>query len=74
MDTDVTWSPSQGARFTGSGTEATLHCIRLARACTGRSKLLRFEGNFHGYHDQVMFMSAGEIGLVNPPLGGLARP
>lgn len=55
-------------RFTGSGTEATLHCIRLARACTGRSKLLRFEGNFHGYHDQVMFMSAGEIGLVNPPL------
>src|SRR4029079_15729149 len=33
-------------RFTGSGTEATLHCIRLARACTGRSKLLRFEGNF----------------------------
>src|SRR4051794_23457690 len=42
-------------RFTGSGTEATLHCLRLARAFTGRSKLLKFEGNFHGYHDQVMF-------------------
>ena len=42
-------------RFTGSGTEATLHCIRLARAFTGRPKLLKFEGNFHGYHDQVMF-------------------
>ncbi len=42
-------------RFTGSGTEATMHCIRLARAFTGRSKLLKFEGNFHGYHDQVMF-------------------
>src|SRR6267378_1475447 len=42
-------------RFTGSGTEATMHCLRLARACTGRSKLLKFEGNFHGYHDQVMF-------------------
>lgn len=42
-------------RFTGSGTEATLHCIRLARAFTGRSKLLKFEGNFHGYHDQVMY-------------------
>ena len=42
-------------RFTGSGTEATLHCIRLARAFTGRTKLLKFEGNFHGYHDQVMF-------------------
>lgn len=42
-------------RFTGSGTEATLHCIRLARAFTGRAKLLKFEGNFHGYHDQVMY-------------------
>jgi glutamate-1-semialdehyde 2,1-aminomutase len=42
-------------RFTGSGTEATMHCLRLARACTGRSKVLKFEGNFHGYHDQVMF-------------------
>ncbi|HEY1861034.1 MAG TPA: aminotransferase class III-fold pyridoxal phosphate-dependent enzyme, partial [Gemmataceae bacterium] len=42
-------------RFTGSGTEATLHCIRLARAFTGRQKILKFEGNFHGYHDQVMY-------------------
>src|SRR5262245_31780074 len=42
-------------RFTCSGTEATMHCLRLARACTGRSKILKLEGNFHGYHDQVMF-------------------
>src|SRR5438876_3805421 len=42
-------------RFTGSGSEATMHCLRLARAFTGRSKLLKFEGNFHGYHDQVMY-------------------
>jgi glutamate-1-semialdehyde 2,1-aminomutase len=42
-------------RFTGSGTEATMHCLRLARAFTGRDKLLKFEGNFHGYHDQVMY-------------------
>jgi glutamate-1-semialdehyde 2,1-aminomutase len=42
-------------RFTGSGTEATMHCLRLARAFTGRPKVLKFEGNFHGYHDQVMF-------------------
>ena len=32
-----------------------MHCMRLARAFTGRAKLLKFEGNFHGYHDQVMF-------------------
>ncbi len=42
-------------RFTGSGTEATMHCLRLARAFTGRRRILKFEGNFHGYHDQVMF-------------------
>jgi len=54
-------------RFTGSGTEATMHCLRLARAITGRTKLLRFEGNFHGYHDQVMF-GATEFGQFAPPL------
>ena len=42
-------------RFTCSGTEATMHCLRLARAFTGKSKILKLEGNFHGYHDQVMF-------------------
>ncbi len=42
-------------RLTGSGSEATMHCLRLARAFTGRTKLLKFEGNFHGYHDQVMY-------------------
>jgi glutamate-1-semialdehyde 2,1-aminomutase len=57
-------------RFTGSGTEATMHCIRLARACTGRSKLLKFEGNFHGYHDQVMYSigaHADELGPEEAP-------
>src|SRR6266481_2315596 len=55
-------------RFTGSGTEATLHCLRLARAFTGRQKILKFEGNFHGYHDQVMWSAVGELGQFNPPL------
>jgi glutamate-1-semialdehyde 2,1-aminomutase len=57
-------------RFVGSGTEATQHCIRLARAATGRSKLLKFEGNFHGYHDQVMFAigtPADQLGPVEAP-------
>ena len=55
-------------RFTGAGTEATMHCIRLARAFTGRTKLLRFEGNFHGYHDQVMWAAQGEFNQYNPKL------
>jgi glutamate-1-semialdehyde 2,1-aminomutase len=40
-------------RFTASGTEATHLAIRLARAFTGRPKILRFTGHFHGWHDQV---------------------
>jgi glutamate-1-semialdehyde 2,1-aminomutase len=55
-------------RFTGSGTEATMHCLRLARAFTGRQKILRFEGNFHGYHDQVMWAADGELGQFAPQL------
>jgi glutamate-1-semialdehyde 2,1-aminomutase len=42
-------------RFTGSGTESTLLAIRLARAFTEKSKIVRFAGHFHGWHDQVAF-------------------
>jgi glutamate-1-semialdehyde 2,1-aminomutase len=55
-------------RFTGSGTEATMHCLRLARAFTGRQSILRFEGNFHGYHDQVMWAADGPLGQLAPKL------
>ncbi|HXX36763.1 MAG TPA: aminotransferase class III-fold pyridoxal phosphate-dependent enzyme [bacterium] len=41
-------------RFTSSGTEATLLALRVARAVTGRSKLVKFRGHFHGWHDAVM--------------------
>jgi glutamate-1-semialdehyde 2,1-aminomutase len=40
-------------RFTSSGTEATLMAVRLARAFTGRPKLMRFKGHFHGWHDHM---------------------
>ncbi len=42
-------------RFTNSGTEATLMALRVARAATGRSKLLRLRGHFHGWHDHMAF-------------------
>ncbi len=41
-------------RFTNSGTESTMHAIRLARGVTGRSKLVKFEGHYHGGHDSVL--------------------
>ena len=39
--------------FSCSGSEATYHAIRLARAYTGRERILKFEGNYHGWHDYV---------------------
>jgi glutamate-1-semialdehyde 2,1-aminomutase len=39
--------------FSCTGSEATYHAIRLARAVTGRNKLLKFEGCYHGWHDAV---------------------
>jgi glutamate-1-semialdehyde 2,1-aminomutase len=44
---------AERVRFTSSGTEATLMALRLARAFTGRSALLRFKGHFHGWHDHM---------------------
>jgi glutamate-1-semialdehyde 2,1-aminomutase len=42
-------------RFTSSGTEATLHATRLARGATGRSRIVKFEGHYHGVHDHVLW-------------------
>jgi glutamate-1-semialdehyde 2,1-aminomutase len=46
---------AERVRFTASGTEATQLAIRLARAATGRARILRFKSHFHGWHDQVAF-------------------
>lgn len=41
--------------FANSGTEATMEAVRIARAVTGKDKLLKFEGHYHGHHDYVLF-------------------
>lgn len=46
-------------RFGNTGTEVTMHAIRLARAFTGRDVVLKFEGQYHGVHDTVMYSTAG---------------
>jgi glutamate-1-semialdehyde 2,1-aminomutase len=46
---------AERVRFTSSGTEANLMALRLARAFTGKSKLVRFTGHFHGWQDHVAF-------------------
>ncbi|MGH8619113.1 MAG: aspartate aminotransferase family protein [Burkholderiales bacterium] len=46
---------AERVRFTSSGTEATHLAIRLARAASGKSKIVRFAGHFHGWHDHAAF-------------------
>lgn len=52
-------------RFTNSGTEATLNTIRAARAFTGRSKIAKVEGGYHGTHDAVLVSLR-----IDPSAGG----
>jgi glutamate-1-semialdehyde 2,1-aminomutase len=55
-------------RFVNSGTEATMGAIRLARAVTGRKKIVKFEGSYHGAHDYVLVKSgSGAMGLPDSP-------
>ncbi len=61
----------EALRFTNTGTEATMHAIRLARGVTGRDTVLKFEGQYHGVHDYVLYSTAG----ANPgSLGSRHRP
>ncbi len=46
-------------RFTNTGTEATMHALRVARGYTGREKFIKFEGQYHGMYDYVLYSTAG---------------
>jgi glutamate-1-semialdehyde 2,1-aminomutase len=46
--------PVDEVRFSNSGTEATVHAIRLARGATGRDKIIKMEDGYHGVHNSVM--------------------
>lgn len=56
--------PMDMVRFTQSGTEATMHAIRLARGHTKRSKIIKFEGGFHGCHDYVLVSTKPSLDKV----------
>jgi glutamate-1-semialdehyde 2,1-aminomutase len=72
--------PVEMCRFGNSGTEATMHAIRLARAATGRDKIIKFEGAYHGLHDSALVSvkpHAPEFGDIDDPIsvsGGLGVP
>src|SRR5258707_11758931 len=72
--------PVEMVRFGNSGTEATMHGIRLARAATGRDKIVKFEGAYHGLHDAALVSvkpDAPDFGDIKNPIqvpGGLGIP
>ena len=53
-------------RPTNSGTEATMDAIRLARGATGREKLVKVEGGYHGHHDEVMVSNKPALADAGP--------
>ncbi len=64
-------------RFATSGTEAVLMAFRLARAFTGRTKLLKFEGHYHGWSDQAYISarpSLNEAGPADAPVPVAGSP
>jgi len=60
-------------RFTNSGTEATLLALRIARAATGRPRVIKFQGHFHGWHDAVMLGQSPPWDNVPPGLSPAAE-
>lgn len=57
-------------RFVNSGTEATMSAIRLARGYTGRDKIVKFSGNYHGHSDSLLVAAgsaAATFGVPNSP-------
>jgi glutamate-1-semialdehyde 2,1-aminomutase len=60
------------ARMTVSGTEATMHAMRLARAFTGKNKIVKFEGQYHGVHDYALISVApdnmSDLGDADKPV------
>lgn len=54
-------------RMVNSGTEATMSALRLARGYTGRNKILKFEGNYHGHGDSLLIKAGSGVATLGLP-------
>ena len=54
-------------RFVNSGTEATMSALRLARAFTGRNKIIKFEGGYHGHADMLLVQAGSGVATLGLP-------
>jgi glutamate-1-semialdehyde 2,1-aminomutase len=57
----------QMVRFVNSGTEATMSALRLARAFTGRDKIIKFEGCYHGHADLLLVQAGSGVATLGLP-------
>lgn len=61
-------------RFSCSGTEATMHACRIARAYTGKDKMIKLEGGYHGAHDSLLWSIYPDLGKVGPAISPTPVP
>jgi glutamate-1-semialdehyde 2,1-aminomutase len=54
-------------RLVNSGTEATMSALRVARAATGRNKILKFDGGYHGHVDSLLVKAGSGVATMNVP-------
>lgn len=67
---------AQKVLFANSGSEATFHAIRVSRAFTGRRKLIKFQGCYHGWHDYTaanVISPAQKVGHLDPISSGIGK-
>ncbi|MDE0826541.1 MAG: glutamate-1-semialdehyde 2,1-aminomutase [Akkermansiaceae bacterium] len=69
------WVPSvEKVRMVNSGTEATMSCVRLARGFTGRDKIIKFEGCYHGHVDSLLVAAgSGALTCGEPDSAGVPK-
>ena len=74
-DLICSWMPSiQKVRMVNSGTEATMSCLRLARGFTGRNKIIKFDGCYHGHVDALLVKSgSGALTHGSPDSSGVPQ-
>ncbi|MFC3998438.1 glutamate-1-semialdehyde 2,1-aminomutase [Nocardiopsis sediminis] len=63
----VARTPAEKVRLVNSGTEATMSAIRLARGATGRSKVVKFAGNYHGHVDALLAAAGSGVATFALP-------
>ena len=70
------WMPSiEKVRMVNSGTEAAMSCLRLARGFTGRDKIIKFDGCYHGHADSLLVQAgSGALTHGRPDRAGVRFP